>query len=492
MARGRTRILIAASLAVSLLIALGLLLGRTDGPLLAVEGPAQGIDGAGPFSPAIQSSEPTTVYLPLVGRNFPPPPPQFGVQMHAITDSHGLTRAVEGNVHWVRFNAFPWDQIEPVRTDPPTYNWDAVDEESLRNAAESGMTVIGVVKFTPEWAQKYSGSYCGPIRDDALDEFAQFMGELVSRYSAPPYNVRYWELGNEPDAAVIYNRRAFGCWGEEGEPYYGGQYYAEMLRAAYPAIKAADSQSQVLIGGLLLYCDPTNPPEGEDCLPSRFLEGILVNGGGDYFDIVSFHGYPFYDGTLQMDEHFPSWEARGGVVLGKVDFLEEVMASYGVDKPLILTEGALTCPEWSSLCNPPGSDFYEAQADYVVWLFVRNWANGLLGTTWYTLEGPGYRYSGLLDADQEPRPAYDAFAFLTDELDGASYTDAVTQHPALRGYEFMASGKRIWVLWAPDEQPHTITLPAGVLGVYDKYGNDITPTGDELEVNHPVYVEISP
>ncbi|MDQ6964377.1 MAG: hypothetical protein Q9M13_05595, partial [Mariprofundales bacterium] len=302
----------------------------------------------------------------------------------------------------------------------------------------------------------------------------------------------------EPDAPVWYSRSVFGCWGEVNDYYYGGEYYAEMLKRAYPAIKAADPRAQVLIGGLLLDCDPGD----KDCAnpaPARFLEGILRNGGGDYFDIVSFHGYPPYDGSLQQDEHFAGWhdeddvDPRGGVVLGKIDYLREVMVRYGVDKPLMHTEGALTCPEWNhTLCDPPDSAFYESQADYVVWLFVRNWAKGVLGTTWFTLEGPGWRYSGMLDVNQNPKPAYYAFDFMTTELGEASYSRQVTQYPDLRGYAFTAPGKRIWVLWAPDEHPHTITLPADIVRVYDKYGNDITPSENNLTVNSPVYVELNP
>ena len=34
----------------------------------------------------------------------------------------------------------------------------------------------------------------------------------------------------------------------------------------------------------------------------------------------------------------PNWGARGGVVLGKINFLKEVLQKYGVEKPLFLTE----------------------------------------------------------------------------------------------------------------------------------------------------------
>jgi hypothetical protein len=357
------------------------------------------------------------------------------------------------------------------------------------------MEVIAVVKFTPEWAQKYSGIYCGPIKQSALDEFAEFMAALVERYGRSPYNVRYWELGNEPDVdpALVPNRSVFGCWGDESEPYYGGEYYAEMLKVAYPAIKKADPRAHVVIGGLLLDCDPSNPPAGRDCKPSRFLEGILRNDGGGYFDAVSFHGYSPYDGTLQQDENFEGWAARGGVVLGKIDFLREILSDYNLDKPLLHTEGSLICPQWNTdQCNPPDQAFYEAQADYVVWLFVRNWAKNLLGTTWYQFEGPGWRYGAMLDGDQAPKPAYYAYDFLTDILSGMSYEGKLTQYAELEAFAFSGTGKRVWVLWASDESPHSISLPAEVQRVYDKYGNDITPADDSLEVNHPIYIKLSP
>ena len=90
------------------------------------------------------------------------------------------------------------------------------------------------------------------------------------------------------------------------------------------------------------------------------------------------------------------------------------MESYNIDKPIIHTEGSLICPEWNpGDCSPPGEDFFEHQADYVVWMYVRNWANGLFGTIWYQFEGPGWRYAGLLDEDQNPKPVYEALLFLT-------------------------------------------------------------------------------
>lgn len=451
-------------------------------------GASAGIQGQAPPS---GTQDLLYVFLPLSYRDYPPPPPPFGVQMNAVNEANGLTKAVEGGVYWVRLDAFDWDRIEPQRTIPASYDWQAVDEASLRSAYENGLTVLGVVRFAPEWAQKYPGSACGPIDPGQLDRYAAFLTALVRRYKAPPYHVRHWELGNEPDMTVTYQRRGYGCWGEEGQATFGGAAYGEMLKVAYPAIKAADPQAQVLIGGLLLDCDPAHPPAGKTCASSRFLEGILDAGAGHAFDVVSYHGYAHWDGADAIDENNPYWQARGGVVLGKARYLREVLARYGIDKPLMLTEASLIYTENTGVGVPPDDTFYNAQADYVARLYVRNWANDIQATIWFTLQGPGWRYGSLLDAQQAPKPAYHAYRFLTDELKDAWYEGPVTRYANLEGYAFGRTDRQIWVLWPPQHAVWNISLPAGVTRVYDVLGQDITPPGTNLTLSRPVYIEFA-
>jgi hypothetical protein len=426
----------------------------------------------------------------LVYGNYPPPPSIFGVQMSAIDDAHGLQKAVEGGVRWVRLGAFYWDLIEPQRTTPATYQWSAVEEASLRNAYANGLTVLGVVLFAPDWARKYPASACGPIDPGQLDRYAAFLGALVRRYKAPPYHVKYWELGNEPDTDVINERRTYGCWGEPGQATFGGEAYGEMLKVVYPAIKAADPEAQVLIGGLLLDCDPTDPPPGQSCAPSRFLEGILDAGAGNSFDIVSFHGYAHWDTMQVVDETNPYWQGRGGVVLGKAQYLREVMLRYGVEKPLMHTEGSLIYPDSSTPgWWPPDAAFYEAQAAYVVRLYVRNSANDIRATIWFQLDGPGWRYGSLLDDQQKPRPAYVAYKFMTRELGDAWYEGPITHYVSVEGYAFGTPDKQIWVLWPPQQSTWNIGLPSDVTHVYNALGKEITPSGSNLTLSGPVYVE---
>lgn len=355
------------------------------------------------------------------------------------------------------------------------------------------MVAIAIVKMTPLWAQKYDGVYCGPVAEAHFSDFAAFLMAAVNRYSKAPYNVRYWELGNEPDVApgLVPPDSIFGCWGDTNDSYYGGGYYASMLKAAYPAIKSVDPQAKVLIGGLLLNCDPGDP-DCSDPQPARFFEGILQNGGGNYFDIVSYHGYPYYDDGQIVDESQPTWDRFGGVVFGKAIFLRDVMNRYGVNKPLLHSEGGLLCPEWNHQdCDSPNEGYEDAKADYTIRLYVEAIANDLEGSIWYTLDGNGWRNGGLIGNENNPNPAYYAFKFLTKELKGYQYTgQPLGVGGELRAYAFRVPSKTVWAVWSVDGGAHPLTLPFGYSQVYDKFGDPITVVGDTLDVKSPVYIEL--
>ncbi len=426
------------------------------------------------------------------------PMPLFGVEPRHPTDERVLTLLSQSGARLVRYGSVLWEAVEPQEG---VYRWDTLAgmDAALESLSRQGVEIILVVRSAPLWAQKRYGIVCGPIAQEKFAAFADFMTQLVKRYSAPPYNVRYWELGNEPDVdpSLVRADSSLGCWGDKDDPYYGGGYYAEMLKVVYPAIKAADPRAQVLNGGLLLDCDPTNSSESAECHAATFFEGMMRNGGGDYLDIVNFHGYPpFVKNSLLMDAHHPGWVARGGVVVGKIDYLREVMGRYGVDKPLFLTETSLLCPEWNKQdCTPPQDVFYQKQADYVVRRFVENWALGIAGTIWYDFEGQGWRYASMVGGDLDnPAPAFYAFQYLNRKLSGMLLTGAMDTLPGVQGYTFLSpQGGKTWVLWSIDESPQTIVLPPGVTAVYDRYGQEIPlATGPELEITSPVYVDIAP
>ena len=163
----------------------------------------------------LQTGDNFTTYLPVVLNNsFSPSIPQnFGVEID-WNDLDLIKKADEANAYWLRRALFNWDQIEPIRTEPPTYHWEVVNESVIREASARGIQIIATVKYTPSWAQKYPGVSCGPVAQNSMDEFAQFMQALVTRYGVPPYNIKHWEMGNEPDVDrnTVPNNNFYGCW----------------------------------------------------------------------------------------------------------------------------------------------------------------------------------------------------------------------------------------------------------------------------------------
>ncbi len=421
-------------------------------------------------------------------------PSVFGVQINRGKVAATASRLREANISWVRYGNISWAEVEAT---PGVRDWSRLEgvEAELRAIIAAGGTPVVIIYGTPDWAQKVPGAGCGPIHPDALDNFAGFMSELVSRYSGPPYNVRYWELGNEPDVdpSLVSGDSPFGCWGDENDPYYGGGYYAEMLKQVYPAIKQANPAAQVVTGGVLLNCDPDNPPSGKDCKPARFVEGILQNGGGEAFDILAYHAYTYWGAADQdWDRAHPAWQQRGGLLLGKLDFLRSVLSQYGVDKPIFMNEGGLLCYPSGTACVETDPGFYNDQANYAVRLYTRAWANNLMGVAWYTLNGPGWREGGLLDAAQAPRPAYQTVQFMAQLLAGADYSGPLS-NGALEGYAFQKDGTAYHVYWTNDSATVELPLPPDTRAAYSYLGQPVPLPDGTLTVGfEPVFLEIGP
>jgi hypothetical protein len=336
-----------------------------------------------------------------------------------------------------------------------------------------------------------------------LAVFADFMHDLVNRYSQPPYLVKYWEIGNEPDIdpGLVPPESGIGCWGDLNDEYYGGGYYAEMLKVVYPQIKAADPDAQVLVGGLLLDCDPANPPEVKvgsgtykDCSSSRFIEGILRNGGGDYFDAISFHAYDYYYRALGKYGHpgwHSAWDTTGPVASAKANYLRGLLSQYGhPEKYLMNTEVAILCGNTGneSICKT--EEFARTKANYLAQVNAAAQAEGLRTNIWFSLTG--WRASGLVKGNLEPLPAYQAYQTSVIRLAKAVFSNDLTAFPQVKGYEFVREGTVVWVLWSLDGEPHPVQLPSPPNAIYDVFGQLLLSDQNLTITLDPVYIEWSP
>ncbi|MFQ5615846.1 MAG: hypothetical protein ACE5GO_05230 [Anaerolineales bacterium] len=432
-------------------------------------------------------------------------PPIMGMEINRQDyNEERLELVIRSGTYWLRLNGVIWSKVEPNEGER---DWDSIAdlEIPLRAAAEAGMEVILIVRSTPSWAQRDDGVFCGPVHPDKLESFAAFVRDTVTRYSQPPFNVAYWELWNEPEVGVREARPTspYGCWGDPGDPYYGGGYYAEVLEIVYPQIKVVNPDAQVLVGGLLLDCDPINPPllgdgQPKDCTNARYLEGILLNGGGDYFDGISFHAYDYYNGSTYGN---PNWGAGRffdepdgklvPVLAAKARYLRNLLTQYGhPGKFLINTETALICGRDGT--EPPcqAEEFIRTKARYLVQSYVVAAANGLRGNVWYSLTG--WRGSGLVPRNAEPTLAYTAYQFIDSQLTGAVFMREIPDLPGILVYEFRKDEKTLWALWSMDGELVEVTLPAMPTASFDTFGEPLSPVEQFYAGAAPIFVEWGP
>lgn len=414
----------------------------------------------------------------------------MGIEAAALSPANVQSMSGAG-AQWTRRNGLLWSSVEPVEG---AREWGAVAglEQELQTAAKRGLNVILIVRSTPDWAQQRPGVACGAVRADKMAALGVFMRDVVARYSKPPFNVRYFELWNEPDVdpSLVVPDNIYGCWGDQSDPFYGGGVYAEALKAVYPQVKAANPRAQLLIGGLLLDCNPDQPPAGKNCQSSRFLEGILIAGGGASFDMVSFHAYDFYQGgTSYANSNWSSdWITTGPVVAAKARFIRDVLQRYGVSgKPLLNTEAGLLC--WG--CDAPPPEFETTKVNYVPQTYALAKAEGLAANLWYSLEG--WIGTNLLDASGQPTAAYNAFKTAAANLGRANFVrQRDDAGEGIRAYEFIRGGRRLWVVWSADGQPRQVGLPTAPVRVLDPVGQALPRPQGQLTVDaQPLYIEWS-
>jgi hypothetical protein len=402
---------------------------------------------------------------------------------------------------WLRLNTVSWQQIQPVRNGQ--YNWQSqiAFEQELISANQLELIPIVVVDDSPRWATIYPTS-CGAIRSDRFEDFAAFMEAVVKRYSQPPYNVRYWELGNEVDVdpALVATDSAFGCWGDHTDPFYGGRHYGDMLKTVTPAIKRADPNAKVLTGGLMIMSP--NSQTSDPGKPEKFLPGILEAGAAPYFDIVAFHAHHLYYGEpyLDNDGSRSPWAAYGAGFEAKANYVRSILQSYGVNKPLFIDEASFICPDsLPALCDTPSSRFFDEQVNFVVRAYVAALGGGVQALVWYTMEGPGWFNASLLDGSQSPRPVYLAYKNLIAQVAGAPLPPVVVDYAKLvHAYRFNMGSHLVDVVWAFGTTPVTISWPeADHLAMYDRLGQPITPmhsAGNNVFTvdNRPVFIHLKP
>lgn len=128
--------------------------------------------------------------------------------------------------------------------DSPGYGWQALDR-AVNLVRGADMTVTLVVSGPgPLWASAEPGRRQVRYKPRP-DLFARFASAVARRYGGAVDRYVIWNEPNFP----LWLQPQFTCKGSRCTPY-APHLYRRLVRAAYPAIKAADPRSTVLFGAL--------------------------------------------------------------------------------------------------------------------------------------------------------------------------------------------------------------------------------------------------
>jgi hypothetical protein len=209
-------------------------------------------------------------------------PDQFLPQLRAL--GAGLVRVY-----------FYWSQVEP---EPGRYNFDAVDAflDQLDGSEEVWVTVCS----SSRWATRQATEFLPPSPAKDPEDYRRFVDRLVRHCGG---RVRYWQCDNEPSNVGL-------LWaGTAAE-------YVTQLEVMYRAVKAADPEAAVVLGGA-----PFGLPESPPDSPDRQFFDVLLRDGRDHFDLFDLHLY-----------------GEATRILADVETARGLMRAHGYEKPLVAGE----------------------------------------------------------------------------------------------------------------------------------------------------------
>lgn len=180
-----------------------------------------------------------------------------------------VQRWVSDNIRTVRIG-IPWADVEAVKG---TYGWARADR-IVAAAAAANISIICAITSSPQWAMA-PGAMSPNGRPASPDQFGVFTAKVAERYKG---RISAYEIWNEPNGSMGYS------------PTPDPARYTDLLKAAFPRIKAVDPGAVVLggvLGAVLSW--------GSWMIdPVTFLTRMYDAGAKPFFDALSYHPYNYY------------------------------------------------------------------------------------------------------------------------------------------------------------------------------------------------------
>jgi hypothetical protein len=301
------------------------------------------------------------------------------VWVDAATRDQQLEDMKAAGASWVRID-MQWYVVQP--SDANTYDWTVYDR-AIDAINKHNLRPLVILDYAPAWAaiagcRPTSRHKCAPADPHV---FATYASAAAVRYTK--HGVVSWEIWNEPNSPVFWF------------PRVDAGAYANLLKAAYPAIKKVSPNSTIVTAGLRA------ATSSGDISPHDYVAALYDSGAQPYFDAIGAHPYSYPALPLEMSDR-NGWTqmlavrdiavAHGDA--GKKIWMTEVGASTGGPHPITEYRQTQIVDQVTSLHN---------SYDWAGPLFWYDYKD--LGTDRST----GHNFFGLVRRDGSHKSAYDSY-----------------------------------------------------------------------------------
>ncbi len=317
--------------------------------------------------------------------------PEVGVQFHGMwafwTDDQrqsALAKLQLANIHTLSMDV-SWAMLQP--TNGSTFDpWGVGFVDTVIAEINAyGITPQIMFWITPGWANGNQGEYVPPTNPA---DYARAIQWAANRYAGKVASWQVWNEPNNPDFFVGANPVT----------------YTNLVKAAYPAVKAGDPKALVVFGGIQYNDAP-------------WIALCYQAGAKGYFDVMFVHAYqsPSDQSPLAPDNG-TIWRFTHVVAVRNL-----MVAKGDSAKPIWMKTG------YSTYINPPNTPPWALGVSEVTQAIFLNQAVNLIRAQWPWVDkffwystidedvevSPQNRHYGLLRADLSTKPAYTALYELT-------------------------------------------------------------------------------
>jgi len=364
---------------------------------------------------------------------------------------------------------FSWQLIEKEKG---KFDWSGGDQY-VQLAQKYGFATDATIYPFTDWDQANWGSRklypnfpefgLSRRKPHDMNAFMTFVSAMVERYDGD---------GKNDMPGLKYPIKYWGTFGEPDMSNFDGtvQDYIEIMEATYKAVKRADPGAKVVQGAM------------GKAWEYDWIRPVLEKGA-EYFDIAAVH-------SLSSSAYLwvPEYKA--------------LLSSYGIDKPLWVTEAEYRIGRY--VLNPETTDRdispeehgqilakgYVTAFSYGVDKILYDWFRApLAGDKRYPYFPPEalaqFQRTALIDENGVKRPAYYAMVTMMRKLEYFTSAEKFSEGR----FRFTVGGKNVYVMWGSGALPEEVI---GELIVTDIYGKETKTNSSAINLTQNlVFVEIA-